>query len=138
MSTRQRADSQDSLEQPNDEVVPYSDDETDDELEDELDQSQDPLPPEPGVEQRPAAAGGEAGWSVRSNDREYCKRPEFQKKVFLCVKKSKYSGNAIKTYKYNAITFLPLNMYEQFKRAANLYFLCLLILQVRPRPFLLK
>lgn len=56
MSTRQRADSQDSLEQPNDEVVPYSDDETDDELEDELDQSQDQLPAEPGEEPRPAAA----------------------------------------------------------------------------------
>lgn len=62
MSTRQRADSQDSLEQPNDEVVPYSDDETDDELEDELDQSQEQLPPEPGVETRPAAAGGGEGF----------------------------------------------------------------------------
>ncbi|XP_056587422.1 phospholipid-transporting ATPase IC [Triplophysa dalaica] len=133
MSTRQRADSQDSLEQPNDEVVPYSDDETDDELEDELDQSHDQLPAEPGEEPRPAAASVEAGWSVRANDREYCQRPEFQKKVFLCIKKSKYSGNAIKTYKYNAITFLPLNMYEQFKRAANLYFLCLLILQIIPQ-----
>lgn len=40
-------------------------------------------------------------------------------------------GNAIKTYKYNVLTFLPLNLYEQFKRAANLYFLALLILQVR-------
>lgn len=39
-------------------------------------------------------------------------------------------GNAIKTYKYNVLTFLPLNLYEQFKRAANLYFLALLILQV--------
>lgn len=40
-------------------------------------------------------------------------------------------GNAIKTYKYNALTFLPLNLYEQLKRAANLYFLALLILQVQ-------
>nr|XP_055036870.1 phospholipid-transporting ATPase IC [Misgurnus anguillicaudatus] len=133
MSTRRRADSQDSLEEPNDEVVPYSDDETDDELEDELDQTQDQLPEEPGVEARPAPAAVEPGWSVRANDREYCKRPEFQKKVFLCIKKSKYSGNAIKTYKYNVITFLPLNLYEQFKRAANLYFLCLLILQIIPQ-----
>uniref|UniRef100_A0A4W6CT01 Phospholipid-transporting ATPase n=1 Tax=Lates calcarifer TaxID=8187 RepID=A0A4W6CT01_LATCA len=42
------------------------------------------------------------------------------------------SGNAIKTYKYNVLTFLPLNLYEQFKRAANLYFLALLILQIIP------
>ena len=40
-------------------------------------------------------------------------------------------GNGIKTYKYNAFTFIPLNLFEQFKRAANLYFLALLILQVR-------
>uniref|UniRef100_A0A8C2G6V3 ATPase phospholipid transporting 8B1 n=1 Tax=Cyprinus carpio TaxID=7962 RepID=A0A8C2G6V3_CYPCA len=44
-----------------------------------------------------------------------------------------FQGNAIKTYKYNVLTFLPLNLYEQFKRAANLYFLCLLILQIIPQ-----
>ena len=41
-------------------------------------------------------------------------------------------SNAIKTYKYNAFTFLPMNLFEQFKRAANFYFLVLLILQVMP------
>ncbi|KTG37553.1 hypothetical protein cypCar_00011129, partial [Cyprinus carpio] len=127
MSARPRAASQDSQEEPDDEVVPYSDDETDDELqsEDDLDRSEDQLP-EPEIRPTPAA---EPGWSIRANDREYCNQPQFQKKVFLCIKKSRYSGNAIKTYKYNVLTFLPLNLYEQFKRAANLYFLCLLILQ---------
>lgn len=47
-------------------------------------------------------------------------------------------GNVIKTYKYNVLTFLPLNLYEQFKRAANLYFLALLILQVRLKARLLS
>lgn len=46
----------------------------------------------------------------------------------LCV--SRLQVNAIKTYKYNVLTFIPLNLFEQFKRAANLYFLALLILQV--------
>uniref|UniRef100_A0A665W8D1 Phospholipid-transporting ATPase n=1 Tax=Echeneis naucrates TaxID=173247 RepID=A0A665W8D1_ECHNA len=41
-------------------------------------------------------------------------------------------GNAIKTYKYNVLTFIPLNLYEQFKRVANIYFLALLILQLIP------
>uniref|UniRef100_A0A671PRU5 Phospholipid-transporting ATPase n=1 Tax=Sinocyclocheilus anshuiensis TaxID=1608454 RepID=A0A671PRU5_9TELE len=130
MSARARAASQGSLEEPDDEVVPYSDDETDDELqsEDDLDRSEDQLP-EP--ETIPAPAAGD--WSIRANDREYCNQPQFKKKVFLCIKKSKYSGNAIKTYKYNVFTFLPLNLYEQFKRVANLYFLCLLILQIIPQ-----
>ncbi|MBN3279418.1 AT8B1 ATPase, partial [Polyodon spathula] len=44
-----------------------------------------------------------------------------------------FQGNSIRTYKYNAITFLPLNLIDQFKRAANAYFLALLILQVIPQ-----
>uniref|UniRef100_A0A673JRT3 Phospholipid-transporting ATPase n=1 Tax=Sinocyclocheilus rhinocerous TaxID=307959 RepID=A0A673JRT3_9TELE len=123
--------------EPDDEVVPYSDDETDDELqsEDDLDRREDQLP-EPETIPAPAAGELEDGSGVkviRANDREYCNQPQFKKKVFLCIKKSKYSGNAIKTYKYNVFTFLPLNLYEQFKRVANLYFLCLLILQIIPQ-----
>ncbi|XP_053730137.1 phospholipid-transporting ATPase IC [Synchiropus splendidus] len=115
---------------PDDEVMPYSDDETDDELEVPSEEEVEPAAGdlEPEVEIRPS----EMGWKVKANDRPYHQLPEFQKKVFLCIKKSRYSGNAIKTYKYNVITFLPLNLYEQFKRAANLYFLALLILQVIP------
>ncbi|XP_060791403.1 phospholipid-transporting ATPase IC [Neoarius graeffei] len=119
--SRRRVDSEDSL-TPDDEVMPYSDDETDDELEHEDEEVQPSVPaPEP-----------EAGWKVKANDREFCNLPEFKKKTVLCFKKSKYSGNAIKTYKYNFFTFLPLNLFEQFKRAANFYFLVLLILQIIP------
>ncbi|XP_070706126.1 phospholipid-transporting ATPase IC [Pempheris klunzingeri] len=127
--SRRRADSQGSL-GPDDEVMPYSDDETDDELEASSDgEPEGPLEaPHAPVEARTS----EMGWKVKANDRPYHHLPEFQKKVFLCIKKSRYSGNAIKTYKYNVLTFIPLNLYEQFKRAANLYFLALLILQVIP------
>uniref|UniRef100_A0A671VLC7 Phospholipid-transporting ATPase n=1 Tax=Sparus aurata TaxID=8175 RepID=A0A671VLC7_SPAAU len=127
--SRRRADSQGSL-GPDDEVMPYSDDETDDELdassEEELEEP--PGAPQPPAEVRPS----EMGWKVKANDRPYHHLPEFEKKVFLCIKKSRYSGNAIKTYKYNVLTFIPLNLYEQFKRVANLYFLALLILQIIP------
>ncbi|XP_034047681.1 phospholipid-transporting ATPase IC-like [Thalassophryne amazonica] len=118
--SRHRADSQDSLE-PDDEVVPYSDDETDD----DLDESSEPEAEAPtSVPQQPVEARpSEMNWKVKANDRAYHQLPEFEKKVFLCIKKNRYSGNAIKTYKYNFFTFLPLNLYEQFKRAANLYFL---------------
>ncbi|XP_027008475.2 phospholipid-transporting ATPase IC isoform X1 [Tachysurus fulvidraco] len=122
--SRPRVDSEESL-TPDDEVMPYSDDETDDEREPEEVEVQQPAVPAP----EPV----EAGWKVKVNDRDYCKLPEFQKKTFLCFKKSKYSGNGIRTYKYNVITFLPLNLLEQFKRAANFYFLILLILQIIPQ-----
>ncbi|RVE65592.1 hypothetical protein OJAV_G00118010 [Oryzias javanicus] len=43
-----------------------------------------------------------------------------------------YARNAIKTSKYNVLTFLPLNLLVQFTRLANAYFLLLLILQLIP------
>ncbi|XP_053727636.1 phospholipid-transporting ATPase ID-like [Synchiropus splendidus] len=57
---------------------------------------------------------------LRANDREY--NLSF-----------KYATNAIKTSKYNVFTFLPLNLFEQFQRIANAYFLFLLVLQVIPQ-----
>ncbi|TSO98511.1 putative phospholipid-transporting ATPase IM [Bagarius yarrelli] len=53
---------------------------------------------------------------IRANDREY--NLSFR-----------YATNGIKTSKYNVLTFLPLNLFEQFQRIANAYFLCLLVLQ---------
>uniref|UniRef100_T1JEU8 Phospholipid-transporting ATPase n=1 Tax=Strigamia maritima TaxID=126957 RepID=T1JEU8_STRMM len=43
-----------------------------------------------------------------------------------------YADNYIKTSKYTVLTFLPLNLLEQFQRLANFYFLCLLVLQFIP------
>ncbi|KYO28935.1 hypothetical protein Y1Q_0009772 [Alligator mississippiensis] len=120
--------------QPNDEVMPYSDDET----EDELDSQQPAIEPEQNRINREAEESREpvkkdCSWQVKANDRNFHEQPQFQKTTFLCCNKSKYAGNAIKTYKYNPITFLPLNLLEQFKRAANFYFLILLILQAIPQ-----
>uniref|UniRef100_A0A3P9MY19 Phospholipid-transporting ATPase n=1 Tax=Poecilia reticulata TaxID=8081 RepID=A0A3P9MY19_POERE len=44
-----------------------------------------------------------------------------------------YAKNAIKTSKYNLFSFLPLNLFEQFSRLANAYFLFLLLLQLIPQ-----
>ncbi|KAJ1080926.1 hypothetical protein NDU88_001114 [Pleurodeles waltl] len=57
---------------------------------------------------------------VKANDREY--NEKFQ-----------YASNCIKTSKYNVITFLPINLFEQFQEVANTYFLFLLILQLIPQ-----
>lgn len=132
MDQRSRVSSVDSL-GPNDEDMPYSDDETDDELDDPQpkDTEQNDINQETEDKQGPVKKEGT--WKVKANDRRFCELPEFQKKSFLWFKKSKYSGNSIRTYKYNPITFLPLNLIDQFKRAANAYFLALLILQVIPQ-----
>ncbi|XP_068594421.1 phospholipid-transporting ATPase ID-like [Brachionichthys hirsutus] len=63
---------------------------------------------------------GQLERKLRANDREY--NLSF-----------KYATNAIKTSKYNLFTFLPLNLFEQFQRIANAYFLFLLVLQVIPQ-----
>uniref|UniRef100_A0A7M4FAJ6 Phospholipid-transporting ATPase n=1 Tax=Crocodylus porosus TaxID=8502 RepID=A0A7M4FAJ6_CROPO len=47
--------------------------------------------------------------------------------------KFQYASNCIKTSKYNIVTFLPVNLFEQFQEVANTYFLFLLILQLIPQ-----
>ncbi|KAL2084185.1 hypothetical protein ACEWY4_019703 [Coilia grayii] len=64
--------------------------------------------------------GKEEERKVRANDREY--NEKFQ-----------YASNCIVTSKYNIITFLPVNLFEQFQEVANTYFLFLLILQLIPQ-----
>ncbi|KAG8759000.1 hypothetical protein FRC12_009867 [Ceratobasidium sp. 428] len=44
----------------------------------------------------------------------------------------RYERNKVRTSKYTLITFIPKNLYEQFRRVANLYFLALVVLQVFP------
>ncbi|XP_042229397.1 phospholipid-transporting ATPase ID-like isoform X3 [Homarus americanus] len=43
-----------------------------------------------------------------------------------------YAKNFIKTSKYTLLNFVPYNLFEQFQRLANFYFLCLLVLQLIP------
>ncbi|KAI5100471.1 putative phospholipid-transporting ATPase IM [Silurus meridionalis] len=68
---------------------------------------------------RSKAPGQEEERRVRANDRDY-------------NEKFNYADNHIKTAKYTFYTFLPINLFEQFQRFANAYFLVLLILQLIP------
>ena len=43
-----------------------------------------------------------------------------------------FSKNEIHTSKYNAFSFIPLNLYEQFSRFSNIYFLVMGILEMIP------
>ncbi|EUC67649.1 phospholipid-translocating P-type ATPase [Rhizoctonia solani AG-3 Rhs1AP] len=42
---------------------------------------------------------------------------------------TRYVRNKVRTSKYTIVTFIPKNLYEQFRRIANLYFLALVVLQ---------
>eukprot|EP01134_Creolimax_fragrantissima_P001479 CFRG1479T1 len=44
-----------------------------------------------------------------------------------------YKKNYVSTAKYTAWTFIPVNLFEQFQRVANVYFLLLIILQLIPQ-----
>lgn len=43
-----------------------------------------------------------------------------------------FPGNAIKTTKYTPLLFIPMNLFEQFHRLANIYFVGLAILNFVP------
>ncbi|KAI8321958.1 phospholipid-translocating P-type ATPase, partial [Martensiomyces pterosporus] len=45
---------------------------------------------------------------------------------------AQYTPNQIRTAKYTVLSFVPKNLFEQFRRVANVYFLFLLILQFVP------
>lgn len=48
----------------------------------------------------------------------FCNEPQLHK-----TKPYNYGNNSISTTKYNAVTFMPKALFEQFRRVANLYFL---------------
>lgn len=58
---------------------------------------------------------------------------DFMDKKGKVLKQHVYSTNQNVTSKYTIITFLPRNLFEQFRRVANVFFLAIAILQFFPK-----
>lgn len=57
---------------------------------------------------------------------------EKERSVAIGTSKRVYGNNFIKTHKYTLVTFVPLNLFEQFTQVANMYFLLIAVLQCLP------
>lgn len=57
---------------------------------------------------------------------------EAERSISIGSSKLEYGNNYIKTNKYSLVTFVPLNLLEQFSKPANIYFLFIAALQCIP------
>merc|ERR1719334_2345046 len=62
----------------------------------------------------------------------YLQRKNFRTIILNENQAQKYKNNKISTAKYTPITFIPRFLFEQFRRYANIFFLCIGLLQQIP------
>lgn len=67
---------------------------------------------------------------IRLNDNDINNKENIDIKYCNIKNKNIYCDNSIITSKYNIYTFLPLSLFEQFRRLANVYFLMISILML--------
>ena len=79
-------------------------------------------PPTPLERQQSMSVGGPGFSRV-----VFCNKSEMH-----LQKPYKYKSNYVSTTKYNALTFFPKALFEQFRRVANLYFLLAATLALTP------
>ncbi|KAL7750740.1 phospholipid transporting ATPase [Sorochytrium milnesiophthora] len=83
----------------------------------------------PGRKGAATAKGINPSGPVRATRAVYINTPPPQD---TSGKQAAFCGNEIRTTKYTILTFIPKNLFEQFRRIANTYFLLIVVLQILP------
>ncbi|CAO2162165.1 unnamed protein product [Urochloa humidicola] len=83
---------------------------------------------------RPSRRGdGPADDPFASSQREREVGDEESRRVVVGEPSPEFAGNAIRTAKYSLLTFLPRNLFEQFRRLSYVYFLAITVLNQLPQ-----
>ncbi|XP_035707274.1 phospholipid-transporting ATPase IB [Folsomia candida] len=82
------------------------------------------------VESVTNTATEEESSSAKKKKKKQPKKPQKTRVVMLSYKqREKFDNNNVNTSKYSIFTFLPYFLYEQFRRASNIFFLAMALLQ---------
>eukprot|EP00092_Neocalanus_flemingeri_P037876 GFUD01041229.1.p1 GENE.GFUD01041229.1~~GFUD01041229.1.p1 ORF type:complete len:1159 (-),score=232.94 GFUD01041229.1:205-3681(-) len=68
----------------------------------------------------------------KSESSGHAKLPETRRILINKIQSQKFKNNSISTGKYTILTFLPIFLYEQFRKYANIFFLTIGLLQQIP------
>ncbi|KAG7281694.1 hypothetical protein CRUP_008069 [Coryphaenoides rupestris] len=85
----------------------------------------------PTKRQTESCGGGSAPGRLAGKRRTVIARGGPYQAEYHAVSKE-YQGNTIRTTKYSMLSFIPMNLFQQFRRVANLYFLFLVLLNWVP------
>ncbi|WVQ96443.1 hypothetical protein IAU59_003548 [Kwoniella sp. CBS 9459] len=103
---------------------------------------QQPLPPASTAPSTPEQIPSDKATGTKGKGKGKGKAPAPRRSVFVNIPLPttllntkgdpimRYVRNKVRTSKYTIITFLPKNIFEQFRRVANIYFLFLVIIQL--------
>ncbi|KAL6626374.1 hypothetical protein ACP70R_030100 [Stipagrostis hirtigluma subsp. patula] len=83
---------------------------------------------------RPSRRGGDGADPSAASQREREEGPDESRAVVVGEPSpAPFAGNAIRTAKYSVLTFLPRNLFEQFRRLSYVYFLAITVLNQLPQ-----